>query len=316
MKQLAMSPAGLGAVRFHISPVNQVAGLLRLAVSGAWHPQHSRWAATVRPLLGHPRLALLAELVPAGGVGSLPIVHLRPDSGATTWDEELAAIEAMSEAVLRADLDRSGSPRPLARRSLERGTLGPDVAAALAYLWQEVMADEWARFERGLRAEVARCSDVAAARGIGAALGELHPRVHWVAGADEVSVVVDKPIDGRHEVGSEGLVLMPNVFLWDEPLVTVEARTEGLLYPCRTDEAAGREPSRSRPTASPMSRLIGTTRARVLDALAVPVTTTGLASQLGLAPSTVSTHLTVLHSAGLVVRRRDGQRVLYARTAP
>lgn len=316
MKQLAMSPAGLGAVRFHISPVNQVAGLLRLAVSGAWHPQHTRWAARVRPMLGHPRLALLAELVPPGGVGSLPIVHLRPDSGATTWDEELAAIEALPEDVLRDDIERDGSARPLSRRRLEDGTLGADVAAALAFLWEEVMADEWARFERGLRAEVARCADVAAARGIGAALGELHPRIHWVAGPDEASVVVDKPIIGRHDVGAEGLVLMPNAFLWDEPLVTVEAQTEGLLYPCRTDEATVRGTQGSRPHASPMSRLIGSTRARVLDALALPLTTSALATQLELAPSTVSTHLTVLHSAGLVVRRRDGQRVLYARTAP
>lgn len=312
MKQLVMTPAGLGAVRFHISPVNQVAGLLRLAVSDAWHPQHSRFARSVRPLLDHPKLALLAELVPANGVGSLPIIHLRPEVGATSWDEELAAIESLPEQVIEADLEQSGRTGPQLRRSVDRGTVGADVAHALQLLWREVLDDEWARFERGLRAEVARCADLMATRGVGQTLSALHPRVHWVAGPDGASVIVDKPIDGRHDVGTEGLVLMPNAFLWGEPLVTVGAHTEGLSYPCRTPDPARERPD-GRP--SPLAQLIGTTRTRVLEALAVPLTTTALSVQLGLAPSTVSTHLKVLHTAGLVVRRRDGQRVLYARTA-
>ncbi|MGN9846518.1 ArsR/SmtB family transcription factor [Nonomuraea sp. H19] len=42
-----------------------------------------------------------------------------------------------------------------------------------------------------------------------------------------------------------------------------------------------------------------------------PTTTTKLATSLGLAPSTVSQHLAVLASAGLVRRYRVGPRVLY-----
>lgn len=314
MKQLVMTPAGLGAVRFHISPVNQVAGLLRLAVSGAWHPQHARFARSVRPLLDNPALAILAELVPAKGVGSLPIVHLRPEVGAMNWDEELAAIESLPQDVIRTDLEQAGCIGPQLRGSLEAGTVGPDVAEALRLLWRDVLDDEWARFERGLRAEVARCSDLMSTRGMASTVSELHPRVHWVAGPDGASIVIDKPISGRHDVGAEGLVLMPNAFLWDEPLVTVGAQTEGLNYPCRSVDA-GSAPGDDR-RRSPLAQLIGTTRSRVLDALAVPLTTTSLSAELDLAPSTVSNHLKVLHTAGLAVRRRDGQRVLYARTAP
>jgi DNA-binding transcriptional ArsR family regulator len=49
----------------------------------------------------------------------------------------------------------------------------------------------------------------------------------------------------------------------------------------------------------------------VLRALAVPATTTALATTLGLAPSTVSEHLSGLQAAGVVHRRRAGRRVLY-----
>jgi DNA-binding transcriptional ArsR family regulator len=46
-------------------------------------------------------------------------------------------------------------------------------------------------------------------------------------------------------------------------------------------------------------------------ALTTPATTTGLATALGLAPSTVSEHLSALQAAGVVHRRRAGRRVLY-----
>jgi DNA-binding transcriptional ArsR family regulator len=47
----------------------------------------------------------------------------------------------------------------------------------------------------------------------------------------------------------------------------------------------------------------------------VPAATTDLARRHGLAPSTVSAHLSVLREAGLLVSRRQGYRVLYGRTA-
>ena len=310
MKQLAMSPAGIGAVRLHVSPVNQLAGLLRLAASGAWHPEYARVARRALPALASPKAAILRELVPARGVGYLPIVHLRPEVGALTLDEELAAIESLPGSVIEDDLDQAACGGPQLAASREAGTVGRDVAEAVRRLWREVLADDWSHVHDGLRAEVARCAELMATAGVAGALAQLHPKVHWVAEESGASVVLDKPIEGTHDVGPEGLVLMPNAFLWDEPLVTVGARTEGLSYPCRTGER--------RPVAEghPMARLIGTTRARVLDALVVPLTTTELSARLEVAPSTVSTHLKVLHTAGLVRRRRDGQRVVYARAAP
>jgi DNA-binding transcriptional ArsR family regulator len=60
-----------------------------------------------------------------------------------------------------------------------------------------------------------------------------------------------------------------------------------------------------------LTTLLGHGRATVLRALLSPTTTTGLANSVGLAPSTVSQHLSVLASAGLVRRHRVGLRVLY-----
>ncbi|MEV6949814.1 helix-turn-helix domain-containing protein, partial [Streptomyces sp. NPDC051172] len=61
-------------------------------------------------------------------------------------------------------------------------------------------------------------------------------------------------------------------------------------------------------------RLLGRGRAAVLAALDEPATTGALAHRLGLAPSSVSAHLTLLRDAGLLTARRYGHRVLYERT--
>jgi DNA-binding MarR family transcriptional regulator len=64
-----------------------------------------------------------------------------------------------------------------------------------------------------------------------------------------------------------------------------------------------------------VGRLLGQTRAALLESLAEPASTHTLARRHGLAPSTVSEHLAVLHEAGLVSRRRHRHAVLYEQTA-
>ena len=63
--------------------------------------------------------------------------------------------------------------------------------------------------------------------------------------------------------------------------------------------------------ATAVELLLGAPRARLLEALCSPATTTALARRLGVTPSAVSQHLVVLHRGGLVDRRRSGRTVLY-----
>lgn len=86
--------------------------------------------------------------------------------------------------------------------------------------------------------------------------------------------------------------------------MSYQARTAGF--------AAGlnqRQPSQ--PQADRLTILLGDGRARVLRSLEMPKTTTEVAKSLGLAKSTVSQHLAVLTSAGVVWHQRIGGRVLY-----
>jgi len=63
--------------------------------------------------------------------------------------------------------------------------------------------------------------------------------------------------------------------------------------------------------ATAVELLLGAPRARLLEALCSPATTTALARRLGVTPSAVSQHLVVLHRGGLVDRRRSGRTLLY-----
>ncbi|MEV4875364.1 ArsR/SmtB family transcription factor [Streptomyces cyaneofuscatus] len=94
---------------------------------------------------------------------------------------------------------------------------------------------------------------------------------------------------------------------------TGKARWSGTGPPCagssRTRCSCGPGPSRPR-----ASTLLGRGRASVLRRLGGPLTTAGLADRLGLAPSTVSEHLSVLADAGVVTRHRVGRSVYYQLT--
>lgn len=84
------------------------------------------------------------------------------------------------------------------------------------------------------------------------------------------------------------------------PLIAYSARGAGHLW--------------ERPVESIVGGLIDRSRAAGLAHLDVPRNTSALAQALSLNPGTVSSHLTVLVSAGLCSSRRDGKRVLYSRT--
>jgi DNA-binding transcriptional ArsR family regulator len=67
-------------------------------------------------------------------------------------------------------------------------------------------------------------------------------------------------------------------------------------------------------TGDVLEALLGRRRAQVLRQLDRPAATLELA-RLSVSPGSVSGHLTTLRRAGLVMRRREGRRVVYARTA-
>ncbi|WP_329381419.1 ArsR/SmtB family transcription factor [Streptomyces sp. NBC_01716] len=115
------------------------------------------------------------------------------------------------------------------------------------------------------------------------------------------------------DLGGRGLVLVPSVFTWPEIIGGHEPPWQpAVIYPARGIGGLWTEAADRTPDA--LARLLGRARADVLCALDEPAGTTALAHRLGLAPSSVSAHLSVLRDAGLLTSRRHSHQVLYERT--
>jgi DNA-binding transcriptional ArsR family regulator len=167
----------------------------------------------------------------------------------------------------------------------------------------------WPRIRELIGADVEHRSRLLAAHGLGHVVAGLHERIRWDGDA-----VVIRPghEDVEREFGGDGLILMPSAFVWPSVTAIVDRPWQPtLVYPARGIGALLGGPV---PAPAPLTRLLGSTRARILAGLADPATTAALAARHGLAPSTVSAHLSALHGSGLLTRRRDGHEVRYGRT--
>jgi DNA-binding transcriptional ArsR family regulator len=182
-------------------------------------------------------------------------------------------------------------------------------SSAMCGYWRAVLEPMWERVEALVSAEIARCSVALVADGFAAALAGMHHQLSYAAG---VITVDTRAHDLRVDAQGCGVWFVPSVFKWPgllvehgsrEPVISYAARGAGLLWDRSSSEQI-----------DGLTQLIGQSRARILAVLDVPRGTTALASVLDLAPGTVSSHLSVLATAGLLTSRRQGRQVLYART--
>ena len=162
-----------------------------------------------------------------------------------------------------------------------------------------------------LQEDLAFRLDELASGGIERLFRNLHPSVRF--SGDRIEI--DRPFccDGEPMAG-QGVLLVPCVFTWPNALaVTAAPHVPTITYPPR---GLGRLwEDRQDTTDSPLADLVGRTRAAIVSHLDLPMSTTHLAHQLGVSAPTLSVHLSILRSAGVVDSRRDGRAVLYYRTS-
>ena len=308
MRRVILGAGGLSRVRWQVSPLSELAALIRLGLSGRRHPVHGWAQPRVLRALSDPRAEVVRLLAPPYGRGPFPLVTPPPMRGQHQLADELGRVEALTtEQIVSACEWTDVSPEVAARLRphLEADTLGPEVAAALRHLWRELLEDDWPRVLATVQRDIAQRSSDVASDGMADVLEHLSPRVHWLP---EGELLVEKPWPGTFDLSGPGLVLVPSVFGSDEPLTDFDdTGAPMLVYAVEPVSAETHDERAAR------ARLFGRTRAEVLEALEDPSTTSELSSRLGLPLSTVSTHLGVLHRAGMITRRRQGRSVVYHR---
>jgi hypothetical protein len=303
-------------VRFAISPLQETMSAVRVLQERARHKYHLPWLESVRPELDRIDPWPLLTLSPYSGwtpdfLSPAP-AGPHTDIGAQLAQVRSTPVSQVAREVERSLTERSGPPVPAAAWRL----LDDPVAtrALLADLveqcWRLLIAPHWARLRDLLEADISYRMQILAGYGLERMLDDLDRRARWTGRA----MVVDCPLTGEHRLGGAGLVLVPGVFLWPSLAAMIDPPAQPtLMYPAR-GIAELWQPAPTTHSAA-LARLIGPTRAALLQSLAEPAATHTLARRHDLAPSTVSEHLAALHNAGLVTRHRRRHAVLYQRTS-
>ncbi|MDT9689788.1 DUF5937 family protein [Streptomyces sp. P9(2023)] len=305
-------------IRFALSPLWETHSAVRVLARPRQQGYHLPWLRRIRGAAEGLELGPLHLLMPRRG-HSPDFLYPPPRGPAASFDEEIAAVRETDPALAHDDFARALAETPGATASDEGQRMLADPAGAVQRLadllqaaWEALIAPDWPRLRALLEADVAHHSRRLAEGGLERLLGEIHPGFGW--GADSATLTVAYQGEHVRALDGQGLVLMPSVFTWPDVISGFDPPWQPTIaYPARGIGGLWTEATADR-TPDALARLLGRARADVLCALDEPAGTTALAHRLGLAPSSVSAHLSVLTEAGLLTSRRYGHQVLYERT--
>ncbi|MGW8356053.1 ArsR/SmtB family transcription factor [Streptomyces wedmorensis] len=314
MIRIELDEASLGATRIAISPLRDAFCSMHLALPHR-HPSwpYQQWVGQAREVWREDdRLRPLWDLFADGRYGVSDFLLPRP-FGTVHIHEELAALRATDPAFVRAQV-AACYPGMAEAPFVQPYLKDPEAACAAladayAAYWEGAVEPYWPTMRRLVEDEVLVRARTFATEGVDALFAGLETRGRWQPPVLELT----KYVDAEYAPGERRLVLVPLVFAEGCRLYsTDDPEVFALSFQARGAAALREQPE---PVAEDrLGLMLGRGRAAVLRELGGPLTTAGLADRLGLAPSTVSEHLSVLSEAGVVTRHRVGRSVYYQLT--
>ncbi|MFP3990309.1 helix-turn-helix domain-containing protein [Streptomyces sp. E11-3] len=296
----------MAATRFAISPLLHTLlvlspenrgirgfGLERLNVGGALAAQELHLLSSLRQ-----RVSTCSPLVPVNPDPHIECELQRMCEAPTEWvAREVEALQARGPVA--ADLAglTQGGGKPFVQR----------LSAELKAFWGRNLAPLWPMAEARVEADVKHRSSVIGKLGLGAALESLHPSIRY---CKNVLIFEGGQNFDMSKVGRVTLcptVATSRVSVSIDPWDPQEAM---VVYPAFRRAHPG---DRARTGGGSLEGVIGYSRSLLLTHLGIPRTTTELADQHHMSPSTVSYHLAKLHRIGLLKRTRVGKSVYYQR---
>lgn len=307
--------ADLLRIRFAVSPLWETQEAVRTLKRPERHGYHLPWLRRIRQAAAGLDLAALWLLMPRRG-HTPDFLGPPPIGPAASFEEEIAAVRGVDPEEARQGLQWSLACTQGAADTPHGSALLADPARAVQELadamtqaWHALVEPEWPRLRALLEADVAFHTRRLAQVGLEGLFAGIDPRLRWEDG----TLTLATPSDHVRDLDGQGLMLMPSALCWPDVVTGFEPPWQPtVVYPARGIGALWTEQPGQAPQT--LARLLGDRRAAVLLALDEPAGTTALAQLLGLAPSSVSAHLSVLRDAGLLTSRRYGHQVLYERT--
>ncbi|WP_089951837.1 ArsR/SmtB family transcription factor [Lentzea xinjiangensis] len=238
---------------------------------------------------------------------------LTPPEGAQGLGSALDAIRSTPRQRLKDEFARleGVSPTPAWTRPLAAG----DGASLLE------LTESMARYHAAVvqpygdlideAVETDRLHRTGVAGSVETLLRGMWPLMNWRPPVLEVQYAYDRDL----HLNGRGLRLVPSYFCRRTPVAFADpGLPPTVVYPLHHDWTWQRQLASGRRQDGALAALLGTTRSAVLAAVGAGATTTELAERLGISPSSVSRHTTVMREAGLLTTRRQGLSVLHQRT--
>lgn len=175
--------------------------------------------------------------------------------------------------------------------------------------WSAALEPSWPQIKVVLEREVNVTGRELVTKGLATVLRNLPTQIS-VSG-DTLRYPSPQQEQAEIALDSRVLALVPMV-CGPRGLLTSEDQPDAVViaYAARGVSAAWRRAGAGQEAA--LGSLVGATRARLLQALSEPTTTSALAGHLGITAATTSHHLRTLSEQGLVERERIGAAVYYA----
>lgn len=272
------------------------------------------WRSTVRATirraaLGDP-LQLLLALTPT--VGYFPD-FLNPSAAIHGLEHGLEAIRRTPKAALGNDMRHLARSRPLPDDAQRLASGEPTGLIELTDTMRACYRLAITPYQRTIDAAVDRDRrlrlNALAANGVEGLLTSLRSTMFWSSGELRIPTHRDQEL----HLNGRGLLFIPSYFCLTPTTMLDPALPPVVVYPVAKQDTVGQKGHHAR--TDQLRALIGTTRATLLQALAVhPTTTTEIARHVGISASTASEHTTVLRQAGLIASYRDRNRVLHHAT--
>ncbi|MFD4623957.1 winged helix-turn-helix domain-containing protein [Streptomyces sp. NPDC058475] len=312
MLRIHFTSEDVGRIRIAAGPVPAWEMLLSLhALRGpADHGIFGPWRARTLGTLD-PSARLLLSLAPPRGYS--------PDFLTPADNDVEAAVDAVRSTArerLRTDLTLLAGQRGAATwmRPLAEGDAGAvrRVGTAMLRYHQRVLAPAWDRIHAVVAAErAARAADLLDG-GVERMLSGLHPQIRWEAPVLSVAYPVRKDL----QLGGRGLLLIPSYFCWGRPIALYDTGLDPVLvYPANRGAHRLVEPAHTSDGDS-LARLLGATRAAVLEEIVAAEGVTGadIVRRLHISAASASEHATVLRQSGLIVSHRTANTVWHLPT--
>lgn len=314
MISFQMSVADLALTRFAISPMWELVASLRLLQQPDRAALHLPWVNEVRPRVREIELPLERVFPVLPPEGYIPDFLTPPPSGPlASFEDELEQVVSTPVDQISHDIaflhDCGTPPAGLVPFVEDPQGAVARMGEVLAEYWRVALEPHWPRIRALLEADLAYRSRRLTEVGPAGLFDDLHPCIRMCEDQLEIQNRCEVSVRPREE----GLILLPSAFQWRHPAsITEEPWHPTVIYPARGIGLLWEPGDRS--AAEALEKVLGSTRAQILEQLDAPVSTTALAGRLGITAGGASQHLSALRGAGLVAASRDGRSVLHVRT--